>query len=100
MISQKNTGDKELGCYIVIYSGLLALYIQELNIIISSRRKNNIDEHKIKSIRKLLNKIVMEGIFRVCRVSYTNFSANRRRFMVKQSDIIELLDYQGYEITD
>jgi hypothetical protein len=45
-----------------------------------------------------LAKFKKAGIFRVRKVSYTGAFFERREFDISHSDIIELLDEQGYEI--
>jgi hypothetical protein len=86
--------------YIINENGLKALYVEGLNIAIVSRLNSEriISDKKIKSIDKLLAKFKKAGIFRVRKASYTGAFFERREFEVKHSDIIELLDEQGYEI--
>ena len=86
--------------YIINENGLKALYVEGLNIVIVSRLNSEriINDRKIKSIDKLLAKFKKAGIFRVRKASYTGAFFERREFEVKHSDIIELLDEQGYEI--
>ena len=92
--------DKIFKSYIINENGLKALYVEGLNIVIVSRlnSKQIISDKKIKSIDKLLAKFKKGGVFRVMKASYTGAFFERRKFEVKHSDIIELLDEQGYEI--
>ena len=92
--------DKIFKSYIINENGLKALYVEGLNIVIVSRLKSEriISDKKIKSIDKLLAKFKKAGIFRVRKASYTGAFFERREFEVNHSDIIELLDEQGYDI--
>jgi hypothetical protein len=92
--------DKIFKSYIINENGLKALYVEGLNIIIVSRLNSEriISDKKIKSIDKLLAKFKKAGIFRVRKASYTGAFFERRKFDIKHSDIIELLDEQGYDI--
>ena len=92
--------DKIFKSYIINESGLKALYVEGLDIVIVSRLNSEriISDKMIKSIDKLLSKFKKAGIFRVRKASYTGAFFERREFEVKHSDIIELLDEQGYEI--
>ena len=92
--------DKIFKSYIINENGLKALYVEGLNIVIVSRLNSEqiISDKKIKSIDKLLAKFKKAGIFRVRKASYTGAFFERREFEVRHSDIIELLDEQGYEI--
>ena len=92
--------DKIFKSYIINENGLKALYVDDLNIVIVSRLNSEriISDKKIKSIDKLLAKFKKAGIFRVRKASYTGAFFERREFEVKHSDIIELLDEQGYDI--
>ena len=92
--------DKIFKSYIINENGLKALYVEGLNIVIVSRLNSEriISDKKIKSIDKLLAKFKKVGIFRVRKASYTGVFFERREFDIKHSDIIELLDEQGYEI--
>ena len=92
--------DKIFKSYIINENGLKALYVEGLNIVIVSRLNSEriISDKKIKSIDKLLAKFKKAGIFRVRKASYTGAFFERREFDIKHSDIIELLDEQGYDI--
>ena len=86
--------------YIINENGLKALYVEGLDIVIVSRLNSEriISDKKIKSIDKLLAKFKKAGIFRVRKASYTGAFFERRKFDIKHSTILELLDEQGYEI--
>ena len=95
--------DKVFKSYIINENGLKALYVEGLSIVIVSRLKSKriISDKKIKSIDKLLTKFKKAGVFRVRKATYTSYTGaffERREFEVKHSDILELLDEQGYEI--
>ena len=92
--------DKIFKSYIINENGLKALYVEGLNIVIVSRLNSEriISDKKIKSIDKLLAKFKKAGIFRVRKASYTGAFFERRKFDIKHSTILELLDEQGYEI--
>jgi hypothetical protein len=92
--------DKIFKSYIINENGFKALYVEGLDIVIVSRLNSEriISDKKIKSIDKLLAKFKKAGIFRVRKASYTGAFFERREFEVKHSDILELLDEQGYEI--
>ena len=92
--------DKTFKSYIINEYGLMALYVDGLNIIIVSRLNSEriISDKKIKSIDKLLAKFKKAGIFRVRKASYTGEFFERRKFDIKHSTILELLDEQGYDI--
>ena len=92
--------DKIFKSYIINENGLKALYVEGLNIVIVSRLNSEriISDKKIKLIDKLLAKFKKAGIFRVRKASYTGAFFERRKFDIKHSTILELLDEQGYEI--
>lgn len=102
MKSLKNMDEKIFKSYIINENGLKALYVEGLNIVIVSRLKSKrrINDKKIKSIDRLLAKFKKEGVFRVRKASYAGAFFEGREFEVKHSDILELLDEQGYEIRD
>ena len=93
--------DKIFKCFLCNYDrGLLSLYIEGLKIVIISRIKCGrvINDKKVKSVEKILSKFKRAGVFRVARASYDGAFFERRKFDIKHSTILELLDEQGYEI--
>jgi len=84
-----------------VNSGLQSLYVDGVGITISFRIPPKIDEKKVKNIKRLMNRLKKAGILRVTKPSYIGLSvggSGKRWFDIKHSDIIELLDEQGYEI--
>lgn len=88
-------------CCLLVNSGLQSLYVDGLGITISFRIPPKIDEKKVKNIGRLMNRLKKAGIIRVTKPSYIGLSvggSGKRWFEVKHSDIIELLDEQGYDV--
>ena len=101
MKSLRNMDDKIFKCFLCNYDRcLLSLYIEGLKIVIISRIKCGrvINDKKVKSVEKILSKFKRAGVFRVTRASCDGAFFERRKFDIKHSTILELLDEQGYEI--
>ena len=96
--------EKIFGCFICKYDcGLLSLFVEDLKIVIVSRIKRErsrvMSDKKVKSVEKILSKFKRAGVFRVAKVSCGGGAFfERRKFDIKHSTILELLDEQGYEI--
>ena len=93
--------DRTFECYLCNFNyGLLSLYVDGLKIVIVSKIKTGriISDKKVKSIEKVLSRFRKVGIFRVARSNYPDTFFKKRKFEVSHSDILELLDEQGYEI--
>ncbi len=86
-----------LKCCIVREFGYQSLYVDGLDITIKSFLPLRINQRKVKNIRGVINKIKRNGIMRVSKGKLISKSG-RRWFEVSQEDVMELLDYQGYEI--
>ena len=86
-----------LKCCIVREFGYQSLYVDGLWITIKPFRPLQINERKIKNVRKVLDRIRKNGIMRVSRAKLIS-KPGRRWFEVSQEDVMELLDCQGYEI--
>ena len=95
MKSLKNMDN--LKCCIVREFGYQSLYVDGLDITIKSFLPLRINQRKVKNIRGVINKIKRNGIMRVSKGKLISKSG-RRWFEVSQEDVMELLDYQGYEI--
>ena len=86
-----------LKCCIVREFGYQSFYVEGLNIIIRPSQSLNINQRKIRNIQKVLAWIKRVGISRVTKALVPK-SMVRKWFEIRQEDVIELLDYQGYEI--
>ena len=100
MKSLKNMDDKVFKCHLLYNRYWLdSLFVSDLGIIITFRKKIKIQENKIRSSRKLLSKLEKLGVSRITRRDFiTPDIKDRRLFEIKQSEIMELLDCQDYEI--
>ena len=92
--------DKVFKCHLLYNRYWLdSLFVSDLGIIITFRKKIKIQENKIRSSRKLLSKLEKLGVSRITRRGFiTPDIKDRRLFEIKQSEIMELLDCQDYEI--
>ena len=86
-----------LKCCIIREFGHQSLYVDGLEITIYSFRSLQINQRKIKNIRRVLDQIRKNGIMRVSKASLLS-KPGRRWFEISQEDVMELLDCQGYEI--
>ena len=87
----------KLKCCIIRNFGYQSLYVDGLEITIRPSRSLQINQRKIKNVRRVLDKIRKNGIMRVSKARLIP-KPGRRWFEVSQEDVMELLDCQGYEI--
>jgi hypothetical protein len=92
--------DKVFECYLLYDRYWLeSLFVSDLEIIITFRKQIKIQESKIRSSRKLLSKLEKIGVLRITKRGFIDpVLKYKRLFEIKQSEIMELLDCQGYEI--
>jgi hypothetical protein len=92
--------DKVFECYLLYDRYWLeSLFVSDLEIIITFRKQIKIQENKIRSSRKLLSKLEKIGVLRITKRGFIDpVLKYKRLFEIKQSEIMELLDCQGYEI--
>ena len=86
-----------LRCCIIREFGYQSLYVDGLEITIKSFRSLQINQRKIKNIRRVLDQIRKNGIMRVSKSSLIS-KPGRRWFEISQEEVMELLDCQGYDI--
>lgn len=86
-----------LKCCIVREFGYQSLYVDGLEITIRSFRSLQINQGKVKNVRRVLDRIRKNGIMRVSKVGPIS-KLRKRWFEISQEDVMELLDCQGYEI--
>ena len=100
MKSLKNMDDKVFKCHLLYDRYWLeSLFVSDLEIIITFRKQIKIQKNKIKSSKKLLSKLKKIGVLRITRRGFIDpVLKDRRLFEIKQSEIMELLDCQCYEI--
>jgi hypothetical protein len=87
----------KLRCCIDREFGYQSLYVDGLGITIRPFGTLQINQRKIKNVRRILDKIRRNGIMRVLKAKLIS-KPRRRWFDVSQEDVMELLDEQGYEI--
>ena len=86
-----------LKCCIIREFGYQSIYVDGLGITIKSFHPLQINQRKVKNVRRVLDQIRRNGIMRVSKVGLIS-KPGRRWFEVSQEDVMELLDCQGYEI--
>ena len=92
--------DKVFKCHLLYDRYWLeSLFVSDLEIIITFRKQIKIQKNKIKSSKKLLYKLKKIGVLRITKRGFINpVLKDGRFFEIKQSEIMELLDCQCYEI--
>ena len=86
-----------LRCCIIRNFGYQSLYVEGLEITIRPFRSLQINQRKLKNVRKVLDRIRRNGIMKVLKTEPI-LEQGKRWFEVSQEDIMELLDCQGYDI--